>query len=117
MDRPRLTTQQTADRLGVRPQTVYAYVSRGLLRSERTASGRGSTFDREEVDALLDRGRRVRPQLAGARNGALDRYARGVVGRALAEDVHGEGCELGIVVHESLRAEDAGARNARLVRP
>jgi citrate synthase len=67
MDRPRLTTQQTADRLGVRPQTVYAYVSRGLLRSERAASGRGSTFDRDEVDALLDLGRRVRPQLAGAR--------------------------------------------------
>jgi citrate synthase len=67
MNRPRLTTQETADRLGVKPQTVYAYVSRGLLRSERTSSGRGSTFDRDEVDALLDRGRRVRPALAGAR--------------------------------------------------
>lgn len=63
----RLTTREAADRLGVRQQTLYAYVSRGLLHSERSPSGRGSTFDRAEIDALLDRGRRVRPELAGAR--------------------------------------------------
>jgi citrate synthase len=67
VDAARLTTQQVADRLGVRAETVYAYVSRGLLHSERSGSGRGSTFDREEVDALLDRGRRSRPELAAAR--------------------------------------------------
>jgi citrate synthase len=66
-NRRRLTTQQAADRLGVKPQTVYAYVSRGLLHSQRAAAGRGSTFDHDEVDALLDRGRRLRPELAGAR--------------------------------------------------
>jgi citrate synthase len=66
-DPRRLTTQQAADRLGVKPETVYAYVSRGILHSEREAAGRGSTFDRDEIDTLLDRGRRVRPQLAGAR--------------------------------------------------
>jgi citrate synthase len=63
----RLTTTQAADRLGVRPQTLYAYVSRGLLHSERSATGRGSTFDRQEIDALLNRGRRTRPDLAAAR--------------------------------------------------
>jgi citrate synthase len=66
-DPRRLTTHEAADRLGVRPQTLYAYVSRGLLHSERSPSGRGSTFDRREIDDLLDRGRRVRPDLAGAR--------------------------------------------------
>ena len=57
----RLSSQQVADRLGVRLQTVYAYVSRGLLTSRRAAGGRGSTFDPAQVDALLerDRARRV----------------------------------------------------------
>jgi citrate synthase len=54
----RLTTREAADRLGVRLETVYAYVSRGLLTSRRAATGRGSTFDRDEVEALLARDRR-----------------------------------------------------------
>lgn len=60
-DRPaaRLTTRQTAERLGVKPETVYAYVSRGLLTRGRAEGGRGSTFDAREVDALARRaGRR-----------------------------------------------------------
>ena len=51
----RLTTAETAARLGVKPATVYAYVSRGLLHPER--GPRGSTFDRHEV-ALLARSAR-----------------------------------------------------------
>lgn len=31
----RLTTRETAERLGVKPETVYAYVSRGQLSSRR----------------------------------------------------------------------------------
>ncbi|MGW1085553.1 citrate/2-methylcitrate synthase [Streptomyces sp. NPDC002596] len=55
----RLTTRETAERLGVKPETVYAYVSRGQLSSRRAPGGRGSTFDAAEVDALLRRtGRR-----------------------------------------------------------
>jgi citrate synthase len=54
----RLTSREAADRLGVRLETVYAYVSRGLLTSRRAASGRGSTFDRDEVESLLTRDRR-----------------------------------------------------------
>ncbi|MBB5937576.1 citrate synthase [Streptomyces zagrosensis] len=54
----RLTTREAADRLGVKPETVYAYVSRGQLTSRRTPGGRGSTFDAGEVEALLRRGRR-----------------------------------------------------------
>lgn len=55
----RLTTRETAERLGVKPETVYAYVSRGQLSSSRAPGGRGSTFDAREVEALARRtGRR-----------------------------------------------------------
>lgn len=55
---PRLSTREVAERLGVKPETVYAYVSRGQLASRRGPGGRGSTFDAREVDALARRGRR-----------------------------------------------------------
>jgi citrate synthase len=47
----RLTTAQVAARLRVKPATVYAYVSRGLLSSERAEKG-GSTFDPLDVEAF-----------------------------------------------------------------
>lgn len=53
MDGELLTTEQVADRLGVKPATVYAYVSRGLLRSHRNADGKGSLFTRDDVDAFV----------------------------------------------------------------
>ena len=58
----RLTTREVADRLGVKPETVYAYVSRGLLSSRRGHGGRASTFDPAEVDALARRQRRLGPE-------------------------------------------------------
>ncbi|MEV7402605.1 citrate synthase [Streptomyces sp. NPDC091267] len=62
----RLTTRETAERLGVKPETVYAYVSRGQLSSNRAPGGRGSTFDAAEVDALARRtGRREPSSPAG----------------------------------------------------
>ncbi|MGV9452377.1 citrate synthase [Streptomyces sp. NPDC003635] len=54
----RLTTKEAAELLGVKPETVYAYVSRGQLSSQRVPSGRGSTFDAQEVEALARRNRR-----------------------------------------------------------
>ena len=42
----------------MKPETVYAYVSRGQLSSRRDPAGRGSTFDAKEVDALVRKGRR-----------------------------------------------------------
>lgn len=60
----RLTTRETAERLGVKPETVYAYVSRGQLSSDRAAGGRGSTFDAAEVDALARRTGRREPTAA-----------------------------------------------------
>ncbi|UUU25400.1 citrate synthase [Streptomyces sp. DSM 40750] len=54
----RLSTRETAELLGVKPETVYAYVSRGQLTSRRDPGGRGSTFDAEEVAALAQRNKR-----------------------------------------------------------
>jgi citrate synthase len=53
----RLSTTEAAERLGVKPATLYAYVSRGLLGRERSADGRTSTFDPAEIDRLARPGR------------------------------------------------------------
>jgi citrate synthase len=54
----RLSSAEAASRLGVKPATLYAYVSRGLLRSQRAPDGRTTTFDPAEVERLARRGRR-----------------------------------------------------------
>ncbi|MBI2760123.1 MAG: hypothetical protein HYX51_01690 [Chloroflexi bacterium] len=59
-----MSAARAAARLGVKPATLYAYVSRGLLRSRRAADGRTSTFDPAEVEALALRGRRATPPAA-----------------------------------------------------
>ena len=53
----RLSTAEAAERLGVKPATLYAYVSRGLLGRERSPDGRTSTFDPVEIDRLARPGR------------------------------------------------------------
>jgi citrate synthase len=52
-----LTAGQVAERLGVKVQTVYAYVSRGQLTRTMATDGRTSRFDPAEVEALARRGR------------------------------------------------------------
>ncbi len=47
-----ITTTEAAARLGVKRATLYAYVSRGLLRSERRPGQQESLFDRAQVDAM-----------------------------------------------------------------
>jgi citrate synthase len=56
-----MTAVEAAQRLGVKPATLYAYVSRGLLRRDKAAGGRGSLFDPDEVEQLARRGRPRRP--------------------------------------------------------
>jgi citrate synthase len=56
-----LTAEQAAARLGVKPATLYAYVSRGVLGRDKAADGRSSLFDSEEVERLARRGRPRRP--------------------------------------------------------
>ncbi|MFD5510244.1 citrate/2-methylcitrate synthase [Streptomyces sp. NPDC127051] len=62
----RLSTRQAAELLGVKPATVYAYVSRGQLTSRRDPVGRGSSFDAREVEALALRSRREAAAPPGA---------------------------------------------------
>ncbi|HEY2330649.1 MAG TPA: citrate/2-methylcitrate synthase [Acidimicrobiales bacterium] len=50
-----LTAAEAAARLGVKPETLYAYVSRGLLPRERPPGSRSSRFRRVDVDALRER--------------------------------------------------------------
>lgn len=52
-----LTAEQTARRLGIKPATLYAYVSRGLLGRKRTPAG--SMFDPLDVEEFAARRRRV----------------------------------------------------------
>jgi citrate synthase len=56
-----LTAAQAAQLLGVKPATLYAYVSRGLIGRSKSADGRGSLFDPAEVEQLARRGRPRRP--------------------------------------------------------
>ena len=66
-----LSATEAAAALGVRRATLYAYVSRGLLRSENDPDRRGRRYPATEVEALRGRveARRDPPRVA---RGALD---------------------------------------------
>ena len=57
-----LTVEEAATRLGIKPATLYAYVSRGVIRSYRQGIKRQRLYRRTEVEALL----RVSPAGGGA---------------------------------------------------
>ena len=63
-----MTAQEVAVRLGVKVDTVYAYVSRGVLTSHRRDGSRLSRFDADDVERLARRGRPRR----NSRPAALD---------------------------------------------
>jgi citrate synthase len=56
-----LTAAEAARRLGIKPATLYAYVSRGTLNRRRAADGKTSLFDAGEIEKLARRGRPRRP--------------------------------------------------------
>ncbi|GAB4443710.1 MAG: hypothetical protein OHK0015_44210 [Chloroflexi bacterium OHK40] len=58
-----LTVAEASALLGVKRATLYAYVSRGLLRSYRKGVGRERLYRRADVEALLD----VRPDAPSPR--------------------------------------------------
>lgn len=65
---PRLTSVEAAARLGVKPESLYAYVSRGLI--SRVRGPGGSTFDPLEIEDLaLSRYRKLRLDRSGSRPG------------------------------------------------
>ena len=61
-----LTTGEAARRLGVKRETLYAYVSRGLLERHPDSGHRASRFDADAVERLAARSRR------GDRSAALE---------------------------------------------
>ena len=69
MKRNALTAKQVATRLGVKLETVYAYVSRGVLERTLAADGRTSRFDASAVEAIARHGR---PRSGSARVGSVD---------------------------------------------
>ena len=50
-----LTAAEATGRLGVKRETLYAYVSRGLIRSERVPGARTSRFLRSDVERMAAR--------------------------------------------------------------
>jgi len=56
-----LTARETADRLGVKLDTLYAYVSRGRLRSVMVPGTRERRYRSEDVEALLGGRSAARP--------------------------------------------------------
>jgi citrate synthase len=61
-----ITTGEAARRLGIKRETLYAYVSRGMLTSRRLPDSKESRFDRAEVERLAARSR------SGGRAGSLE---------------------------------------------
>src|SRR5579883_3353896 len=55
MAKEHLTAQQAARELGVSPATLYAYVSRGLIRSEPSAGRRARLYRRQDIELLKSR--------------------------------------------------------------
>src|SRR5215472_11980424 len=49
-----LTARQAADRLGIKLDTLYAYVSRGRLRSVTVPGMRERRYRTQDIEALLD---------------------------------------------------------------
>ncbi len=59
-----LTAAEAASRLGVKPETLYAYVSRGLLTSTRVPGERSSRYPAQEVERLAARATRAAGRFA-----------------------------------------------------
>lgn len=99
-DEGELTTAQVADYLGVKVQTVYAYVSRGVLTPVRRDPSSGSLFALADVRGLLTgpRAGRRRPatsedvrtaitEVGAGRLAYRGHDVRALVGRATFEEV------------------------------
>jgi citrate synthase len=80
-----MTTAEAARRLGVKPATLYAYVSRGVLTRDKTPDGRASLFDLDEVERLARRGRPRRPA------GVADIVVESAITRLTAGSLHFRG--------------------------
>ena len=66
-----LTVEEAAGLLEIKPATLYAYVSRGVLKSYRQGIKRQRLYRRADVEALL----RVAPSSGPVEEGELPRRA------------------------------------------
>jgi citrate synthase len=67
-----LTVEEAARLLGVKRETLYAYVSRGILRSYRQGMKRQRLYRRREVEALVRLDRGGTPDIPPAENWIRD---------------------------------------------
>ena len=66
-----LTARETADRLGIKLDTLYAYVSRGRLRSVMVPGTRERRYRSEEVEAFCSWSAWIISKASSARAAAL----------------------------------------------
>ena len=77
-----LTAAEAAAELGVKPQTIYSYVSRGLIRSERSGGGRQRRYRRDDV-LRLKRKAEVRANPGAAAHHAFERSEGSILDSSL----------------------------------
>ena len=110
-----LTAAQTAARLGVRTETLYAYVSRGLIARERGAHG--SLFDPLEVERFARARRRVTsPSHGAARAAGADGSPLAVIDTDIALIEDGELWIRGVPIDELVAGEGEAPRFDAVVR-
>lgn len=110
-----LTAAQTAARLGVRTETLYAYVSRGLIARERGAHG--SLFDPLEVERFARARRRVTsPSHGAARAAGADGSPLAVIDTDIALIEDGELWIRGVPIDELVSGEGEAPRFDAVVR-
>lgn len=94
-DRPRmLTAAEAAAQLGVKVGTLYAYVSRGWLRSYRRRVGRQALYRRDDILALRD----LATAESGRRGRSLPDASSWVT---VAQPPSSDGSAYGVIVAES----------------
>ncbi|MCB0989701.1 MAG: citrate synthase [Acidimicrobiales bacterium] len=74
---PLISSREAAERLGVKVETLYAYVSRGLIKAHHVQGLRGSRFHPGDVDTLAQRGRRATKRSPLAVESAITRIDDG----------------------------------------
>ncbi|HEU5486678.1 MAG TPA: citrate synthase [Microlunatus sp.] len=79
---PDLTAAEAAARLGIKPETLYAYVSRGLLN--RTRDAEGSWFDPLDVEEFA---RRRRPAAGSVRSARAAGHPAGTPLMTIEHDI------------------------------
>lgn len=89
-----ITAEEAAAQLGVKRGTLYAYVSRGWLRSYRRRIGRQALYRRDDIDALRDLA-----NVEGGRRGRSLPDASSWV--TVAQPPSSDGSTYGVIVAES----------------